>query len=330
MSEIKYDVAGIGNALVDVIADADDAFLAKENIQKGGMTLIDAARADTLYERMGEAIESSGGSCANTIAGLASLGGKGAFFGKVKNDQLGEIFVHDIKSLGAAFPATVASEGLPTGRCLILVTPDAQRSMSTFLGAAQHLTPEDIDAKVIQQSAVTYMEGYLWDQPGAKDAFLKAAKIARDAERVVSLTLSDSFCVDRFRPEFQSLVKDEVDLLFANEAEILSLYEVDDFDTALARVKQECRYAALTRSEKGAVIVANGDTYKVTADTSVKVVDTTGAGDLFAAGFLYGFARGFSPEHCGRLGAMAAAEIISHVGPRPLVSLKELAASKGL
>jgi sugar/nucleoside kinase (ribokinase family) len=330
MSELKFDVAGIGNALVDVIANTDDAFLAAEGIQKGGMTLIDAERADTLYGRMGEAIESSGGSCANTIAGLASLGGKGAFFGKVKKDQLGEVFIHDIKTLGAAFPASVATDGAPTGRCLVLVTPDAQRSMSTFLGAAQLLTPDDIDGEVIKASAVTYMEGYLWDQPGAKEAFLKAAKIAHEAGRIVSLTLSDSFCVDRFRPEFQKLVKEEVDLLFANEAEILSLYEVATFDEALERVKAECKYAALTRSEKGAVIVWNGEVTEVPAAAVSKVVDTTGAGDLFAAGFLYGFARELTPEHCGKLGAMAAAEVISHYGPRPMVSLKELAASNGL
>ena len=330
MSQLKYDVAGIGNALVDVIANADDTFLNSENIQKGGMTLIDAERADTLYGRMGEAIESSGGSCANTIAGLASLGGRGAFFGKVKEDQLGQVFIHDITTLGVAFPASVATNGAPTGRCLVLVTPDAQRSMSTYLGAAQNLTPNDIDEEVIKASAITYMEGYLWDQPGAKDAFLKAAKVAREAGRIVSLTLSDSFCVDRFRPEFQKLVKEEVDLLFANEAEILSLYEVSSFEEALEHVRKDCKFAALTRSELGAVIVANGDVHKVAAEKVSKVVDTTGAGDLFAAGFLYGLARGYKPDHCGRLGVMAAAEIISHYGPRPMVSLKELAAERGL
>lgn len=330
MSQLKFDVAGIGNALVDVIANADDAFLKSEDIQKGGMTLIDAERADALYGRMGEAIESSGGSCANTIAGIASLGGKGAFFGKVKDDQLGQVFIHDIKALGAEFPASVASDGAPTGRCLVLVTPDAQRSMSTFLGAAQNLTPADIDEEVIKASAITYMEGYLWDQPSAKDAFLKAAKVAREAGRIVSLTLSDSFCVDRFRPEFLKLVKEEVDLLFANEAEILSLYEVDNFEEALERVRKDCKFAALTRSELGAVIVANGDVHMVAAEKVGKVVDTTGAGDLFAAGFLYGLARGYKPDHCGRLGVMAAAEIISHYGPRPMVPLKELAAERGL
>ena len=330
MSELKFDVAGIGNALVDVIANADDAFLAAQSIQKGGMTLIDAARADALYGAMGEAIESSGGSCANTIAGLASLGGKGAFFGKVKNDQLGDVFVHDITALGAAFPSKIAADGAPTGRCLVLVTPDAERSMSTFLGAAQNLTPDDIDADVIKASAVTYMEGYLWDQQGAKDAFLKAAKISREAGRVVSLTLSDSFCVDRFRAEFRNLVKNEIDLLFANESELLSLYETTSFDDALAQLRKECKHAAVTRSADGALILSNGDVHKVAADKIDKLVDTTGAGDLFAAGFLYGFARQMNPFKCGQYGAMAAAEIISHYGPRPLVSLKELAAQKGL
>ncbi len=330
MTETKFDVAGIGNALVDVIADSDDRFLIANGIEKGGMTLIDAARADELYGRMGQAIEMSGGSCANTIAGLASLGGRGAFFGKVKNDQLGAVFAHDIKSLGVHFPAPSAEDGPPTGRCLILVTPDAQRSMNTYLGAAQNLGPDDIDPAIIEAAAVTYMEGYLWDQPGAKEAFLKAASIARKAGRLVSLTLSDSFCVARYRDEFRRLVRDEVDLLFANEAEILSLYEVDLFDEALARVKAECKFAALTRSEAGAVIVADGEVHVVDADKVAKVVDTTGAGDLFAAGFLYGLARGHSPVHSARLGAMAAAEVISHYGPRPQVSLAKLAKSRGL
>ena len=330
MTDTKYDVAGIGNALVDVIADADDKFLIANGIEKGGMTLIDTARADELYGRMGQAIEMSGGSCANTIAGLASLGGRGAFFGKVRNDQLGQVFVHDIRSLGVAFPTPLAEDGPPTGRCLILVTPDAQRSMNTYLGAAQGLTGDDIDPAVIEASAITYMEGYLWDEPGAKDAFLKAAAIARKAGRIVSLTLSDSFCVARYRDEFRKLVKNEVDLLFANEAEILSLYEVDLFDEALAQVKAECKFAALTRSEAGAVIVADGEVHVVDADKVGQVVDTTGAGDLFASGFLYGLARGHSPVHSARLGAMAAAEVISHYGPRPQVSLAQLAKEKGL
>ncbi len=313
-----------------MISNADDAFLTANGIEKGGMTLIDAERADALYAKMAPGVESSGGSCANTIAGLASLGGKGAFFGKVRNDQLGEVFVHDIKSLGVAFPASLAEDGAPTGRCLIAVTPDAQRSMSTFLGAAQKLTPDDIDADTIKAAAVTYMEGYLWDEPSAKDAFLKAAKIAHEAGRLVSLTLSDSFCVDRFRDEFRRLARDEVDLLFANEAEILSLYQTDIFDEALQQVRKDCKFAALTRSEQGSVIVANGEVHVVDAENIDKVVDTTGAGDLFAAGFLYGLTRGKDPVTCGRLGALAAAEVISHYGPRPQVSLAKLAKEQGL
>jgi sugar/nucleoside kinase (ribokinase family) len=330
MTEIKYDVAGIGNALVDVISNADDDFLTANGIEKGGMTLIDGLRADELYGKMSAAVEMSGGSCANTIAGLASLGGKGAFFGKVRQDQLGEVFIHDIKSLGVHFPAKPATSGAPTGRCLIIVTPDAQRSMSTFLGAAQKLTADDIDAETIRAAAVTYMEGYLWDEPGAKEAFLKAAKIAHEAGRLVSLTLSDSFCVSRYRDEFRRLAKEEVDLLFANEAEILSLYETDIFDEALQQVRKDCKFAALTRSEQGSVIVADGEVHVVDAEKVSKVVDTTGAGDLFAAGFLYGLTRGKDPVTCGRLGALAAAEVISHYGPRPLVSLAELAKAKGL
>ncbi|MEX1154262.1 adenosine kinase [Parvibaculum sp.] len=330
MTDLKYDVAGIGNALVDVIADADEKFLIANGIEKGSMTLIDDKRADDLYGRMGQAVEMSGGSCANTIAGLASLGGKGAFFGKVRRDQLGDVFMHDIKALGIDFPAQPATSGAPTGRCLILVTPDAQRSMNTFLGAAQKLGPDDIDEATIRAAAVTYMEGYLWDQPDAKQAFLKAAKIAHDAGRLVSLTLSDSFCVDRYRDEFRRLAKDEVDLLFANEAEILSLYETDVFDEALQKVRADCKFAALTRSAAGAVIVADGEVHVVDAVRIAKVVDTTGAGDLFAAGFLYGLTRGKGPVDCGRLGAMAAAEVISHYGPRPQVSLAKLAKEKGL
>ncbi len=272
MADLKYDVAGIGNALVDVIANADDKFLTANGIEKGGMTLIDAARADELYGKMAASIEMSGGSCANTIAGLASLGGKGAFFGKVRGDQLGEVFIHDIKSLGVAFPASQASDGAPTGRCLIIVTPDAQRSMSTFLGAAQKLGPDDIDPETIKAAAVTYMEGYLWDEPGAKEAFLKAAKIAHEAGRLVSLTLSDSFCVDRFRDEFRRLARDEVDLLFANEAEILSLYETDVFDDALQQVRKDCKFAALTRSEQGSVIVADGEVHVVDAEPVSRAV----------------------------------------------------------
>lgn len=330
MTDLRYDVAGIGNAIVDVIAEADDAFLIANGIVKGGMSLIDDDRAAELYGKMGQAIEISGGSCANTIAGIASLGGKGAFFGKVRNDQLGDVFAHDIRSLGVRFDCLPAVAGPSTARCLIAVTPDGQRSMSTYLGAAQALSPADLDLDIIAAAAITYMEGYLWDPVEAKEAFLLAAKTAREAGRLVSLSLSDSFCVGRYRDEFRRLAKDEVDLLFANESEILSLYEVDVFDEALTRVKADCKFAALTRSEAGSVIVANGEVHVIDAEKVARVVDTTGAGDLYAAGFLYGLSRGKDPVTCGRLGSMAAAEAISHYGARPLKSLADLAREKGL
>lgn len=330
MSGLKFDVAGIGNAIVDVLAHADDAFLAANGIEKGGMTLIDAARATELYGRMGSGIEISGGSCANTIAGLASLGGRGAFFGKVASDQLGEVFAHDIRATGVHFPTAPAKEGPPTARCLILVTPDAQRSMNTFLGAAQNLTVKDLDDQVIAASAITYMEGYLWDPPLAKEAFLHAAKVAHGAGRKVALTLSDAFCVARYRDEFRQLIQNEVDILFANEAEICSLYEVEQFDEALPKALAECKLAAITRSEKGSVVIADRSAEAVAAEKVAKVVDTTGAGDLYAAGFLFGLARGRKPVDCARLGHLAASEVIGHFGARPEVSLKELAASRGL
>ena len=330
MTDLKFDVAGIGNAIVDVIAHADDDFLTANGIEKGAMTLIDAERAETLYSKMGQSTEVSGGSCANTIAGLASLGGKAAFFGKVRKDQLGDVFTHDIRSLGVHFTSEPAADGDPTARCLILVTPDAQRSMNTYLGAAQNLSVSDIDPEAIKASAITYMEGYLWDPPKAKEAFLEAAKIAHSADRLVSLTLSDSFCVDRYRDEFRKLAKEEVDLLFANEAEILSLYETDVFDEALQKVLKDCKFAAITRSEAGSVVVANGEVHVADADKVSKVVDTTGAGDQYAGGFLYGLSRGKSPVECARLGHMAAAEVISHVGPRPEVKLSDLAKERGL
>lgn len=330
MSQLKFDVAGIGNAIVDIIADASDEFLIANGIQKGGMTLIDEARADELYARMGPAVEVSGGSCANTIAGIASLGGKGLYFGKVRDDQLGDVFRHDLKAIGVHYDTPAATDGPSTARCYILVTPDAQRSMNTFLGAAGGVGPEDIDEDQVKASAITYMEGYLWDPPRAKDAFVKASEIAHKADRIVSLTLSDSFCVDRYRDEFRKLAKEEVDLLFANEAEIMSLYEVDTFDAALQAVRKDCKFAALTRSEAGSVIVADGDVHVVDAAKVDKVVDSTGAGDLYAAGFLFGLARGFAPVRCGQLGSMAAAESISHYGPRPITSLKKLADDRDL
>jgi len=330
MSEPKFDVAGIGNAIVDVLAEGTDDFLVANGVEKGSMTLIDEARASELYGKMGSGVEVSGGSCANTIAGLASLGGRGAFIGKVRDDQLGTVFTHDIRALGVAFDSAAASEGPATARCLIIVTPDAQRSMSTYLGACAGLGPDDVPEDLIKSSAITYMEGYLWDPPGAKEAFLKAASIAHSADRLVSLTLSDSFCVGRFRDEFRNLAKEEVDILFANEDEIMSLYEVDTFDAALQAVRKDCKFAALTRSEAGSVIVADGEVHVIDADKVAKVVDTTGAGDLYAAGFLYGIARGADPVICGRLASVTAAECIGHLGARPQTDLAALAKSKDL
>lgn len=320
----KYDVLGIGNAIVDVIAHADDKFLSANGLAKGAMTLIDADAAEGLYRRMGTAVESSGGSAANTISGLAALGGRGAFIGKLRNDQLGGIFAHDIRALGVAFDTPPATRGSPTARCLIFVTPDAQRTMQTFLGASASLGPDDIDADVVRSAAITYLEGYLWDPPLAKQAFEKAATIAHEAGNMVALTLSDAFCVDRHRADFLRLVEGYVDILFANEAEILSLYQVDDFDEALQHVRGHCQIAALTRSEKGSVIVAGDEVHVVDAVNVPKVVDTTGAGDLYAAGFLFGLTQGRSLHDCGRIGAVCAGEIISHYGARPEASLSEL------
>jgi sugar/nucleoside kinase (ribokinase family) len=319
-----FDVLGIGNAIVDVITRADDAFLAKHTLTKGSMMLIDEARAEALYGAMGPGIEVSGGSCGNTMAGVASFGGKGAYIGKVRNDQLGGVFGHDLRSIGVSFDTAAATSGPSTARCLILVTPDAQRTMNTYLGACTGLGPNDIDTKVVAAAQVTYVEGYLWDEPEAKKAVLKAFDTAHAAGKLVSITLSDSFCVDRYREEFRSLVRDKIDILFGNEAEIKSLYQVDSFDKALEAARKEAKIAALTRSEKGSVVIKDGETYEVPAAPVAKVVDTTGAGDLYASGFLYGFTRGKPLAECARLGGIAAAEIISHVGARPETPLKDL------
>ncbi len=324
MSSAAFDVLGIGNAIVDVISHADDAFIRKHELVKGSMMLIDEARAETLYAAMGPGVEISGGSCGNTIAGVASFGGKGAYIGKVRNDQLGTVFAHDLRATGVTFDTRQATEGPATARCLIVVTPDAQRTMNTYLGACTRLGPADIDEQQAAAAAVTYVEGYLWDPPEAKKAVLKAFDAAHAAGRKVSITLSDAFCVDRYRDEFRALVRDKVDILFANESEIKSLYQVKSFDEALAAARAENKICALTRSEKGSVIVKGGETHAVPAAPVAKVVDTTGAGDLYAAGFLFGFTRGKPLAECARLGGIAAAEIISHVGARPEAALKGL------
>lgn len=324
MTNASYDVVGIGNAIVDVIAHADDAFLEAEGLPKGAMTLIDTDQAEALYAKMAPGIEASGGSAANTMAGIASLGGSGAFFGKVRDDQLGEVFRHDIRAIGVDFDSPAATDGPPTARCLILVTPDAQRTMNTFLGACVDLGPEDVDPDTVKAAQVTYLEGYLWDPPRAKEAFIKAAEIAHGAGRKVALSLSDPFCVDRHRAEFRDLVDGHVDILFANEEEIKSLYEADSFDATLQEVRGKCEIAALTRSEKGSVIVAGDEMHVVDAEPVEKVVDTTGAGDLYAAGFLFGVTHGYGLAKAGRIAGIAAAEAISHMGARPEVSLKDL------
>lgn len=330
MPNAKYDVLGIGNAIVDVISSADDTFLAERSLKKGAMQLLDAEEAEKLYREMGPGVEASGGSAANTIAGIASLGGSTSFVGKVKRDQLGDIFKHDIRALGVHFETPMAEEGPSTARCLILVTPDAQRTMNTYLGACTTLGPDDVNADDVQNSAVTYLEGYLWDPPAAKEAFRKAMTIAHDAGQKVALTLSDAFCVERYRDEFQDLVENGVDIVFANESEICSLYQVENFDEALQRLRGKNTLAALTRSEKGSVVVCGAEVHVIDPEKVAKPLDTTGAGDQYAAGFLFGYTRGFDLARCGALGGMAAAEVISHYGARPETSLLELARTKGL
>jgi sugar/nucleoside kinase (ribokinase family) len=325
MSEADFDVVGIGNALVDVIAAVDDAFVEAHGYPHGAMTLVELDEAEAIYADMPPAQETSGGSCANTIAGLASFGASSAFIGRVRDDQLGGVYTHDLRSLGVHFEVAPATSGPATGRCLIMVTPDAQRTQCTYLGASTFIGPEDVDPGVIARAQVTYLEGYLWDQPSAKDALRKAAAAARDANRRVALTLSDPFCVDRHREEFRTLVEHEIDVLFANDVEIRSLYETDDFDTALQHVRNRCEIAALTRSELGSVVVSGDDVHLVDAAPVDRVIDTTGAGDQYAAGFLYGLTSGHDLATCGRLGSAAAAEVISHFGARPMVSLAELA-----
>src|SRR5258708_7725557 len=330
MATATLDVVGIGNAIVDVLVPADNAFLATHGLAKGTMTLIDAARADALYAVMGPGVEESGGSAGNTMAGIASLGGTGAYIGKVRNDQRGEVFRHDITAIGVRFATAPARSGPPTARSLIVVTPDAHRTMNTYLGACIDLGPEDIDHEIVEAAQVTYLEGYLFDPPRAKEAFRKAALLAHAAGRRVSLSLSDPFCVGRHRAEFRDLVTHHVDVLFANEAEICSLYETADFDAATRLVRQQCDVAALTRSERGSVVVAQDHTHVIEAAKVARVVDTTGAGDLYASGFLFGLTHGRDLATCGRLGSLCAAEAIGHFGARPAQQLAALARQAGL
>jgi sugar/nucleoside kinase (ribokinase family) len=326
----KFDVLTIGNAIVDVIAKVDNDFVAGEKLVKGSMNLIDEARAEELYAHMGPAVERSGGSAGNTAAGVASFGGKAAYFGKVKDDQLGAIYRHDMRSLGVTFDSAAAAQGPATARSFILVTPDGERTMNTYLGACVNLTTADIDETVVRNSRVTYMEGYLYDKPDAMAAFRHAATVSQDAKQLTSITLSDSFCVERHRDDFLSLIRTSIDIVFANESEIKSLYQTQNFQGAVEAVRRDCAIAVLTRSEKGCVVVRGGDIIEVPAHTVAQVVDVTGAGDLFASGFLYGYTRDMPLRRCAELGGFAAAEVISHVGARPDVDLRQHAKMAGL
>jgi sugar/nucleoside kinase (ribokinase family) len=325
MSEATYDVTAIGNAIVDVLAQAEDSFLDEQKLAKGAMSLIDSDQATALYGLMGPGVEASGGSAGNTAAGIAALGGKVAYIGKVADDQLGEVFGHDIRAIGVTFNTVPLQNSLPTARCLIFVTPDAQRTMQTFLGACTQLGPDDIDIQLVQDSKVVFIEGYLWDLPAAIEGILKAAKAAREAGRKVAFTTSDAFCVGRFRDQFLDFIRDDVDILFANESEILSLFEVEDFDTALEKARGLAEIVAVTRSEKGSVVIS-GDKTHVIPGQKVDVVDTTGAGDAYAAGFLYAYTQGRPLDVCGKLGGIVASEAISHYGARAEADLKALTA----
>ncbi|MND31099.1 putative sugar kinase YdjH [compost metagenome] len=327
----KFDVLTIGNAIVDILARCEDSFLEDNAIIKGAMNLIDAERAEFLYSKMGPAVEASGGSAGNTAAGIAGFGGKAAYFGKVAEDQLGQIFQHDIRAQGVHYQTKPDGLHPPTARSMIFVTPDGERSMNTYLGACVELGPEHVEEEVVAEAKVTYFEGYLWDPPRAKDAIREAARIAHAHGREVSMTLSDPFCVGRYRSEFLDLMTSgTVDIVFANKHELLSLYETEDFELALGKIAADCKLAAVTLSEEGAVIVRGSERVNIDAYAIDELVDTTGAGDLFASGFLYGYTQGRSLEDCGKLGCLAAAEVIQQIGPRPLVSLKEVAAEAGL
>ncbi len=320
----RFDVVGIGNALVDVIAHAGDPFLREHGLVKGSMQLVETGRAVELYHALGTAVEMSGGSAANTMCGVASLGGRAAYIGKVSDDDLGRVFAHDLNAVGVAFRPGSPEVDTPTGRSIIVVTPDAQRTMNTYLGVAELLCSDDLDEETITDSAVLYMEGYLFDRDDAKKAFRRAATVAHAAGRKVSLTLSDSFCVDRHRDDFVALVREDVDILFGNSAELRSLYEVSTLEEAIERVREECELAAVTAGKEGSFIVTAGDVIAVHPEPVHRVLDTTGAGDLYSSGFLFGYTRGWPLDECGRLGSIAAAEVISHVGPRPLVELRTL------
>ncbi len=319
-----FDVVAIGNAIVDVLSKSDEGFLQTNKINKGTMTLIESDQAEALYEKMGPATEMSGGSAANTIAAIASFGGRAGYIGKIAKDQLGSVFRHDMRAMGVTFDTPVLDSGAPTARCLILITPDAQRTMCTYLGACVWISPSDLNVQMIQNAKVTYLEGYLFDRQRAKQAFKQAGEIAHAAGRKTALTLSDPFCVERHRDEFLDLIENNINIVFANEAEITALYHTRELDKAIYQVRQHCEIAAITLGAKGSIIVTPDSTIEIPAAPVEKVVDTTGAGDLYAAGFLYGYTHGMPLERCGQLGSIAAAEIISHVGARPQTNLSDL------
>ena len=322
----SYDVVGIGNAIVDVLVQADDDLIDNFELTKGTMALVDEAQAERLYASVGPGLETSGGSAANTLAGVAQLGGRAGFIGRVRNDQLGGIFTHDIRSVGARFDTPAATEGPSTARCLILVTPDAQRTMCTYLGASVGLDPADLDLDMVAQAKVLYLEGYLWDSDEAKAAFITAAEVARAHGGEVALSLSDAFCVERHRESFQELVDGHVDILFANEMEITALYKANSFEEAADQVRGRCKLAALTRSEQGSVVLNGAGTHSVAPFQLGPLLDTTGAGDLYAAGFLHAYTQGQAVEACGRLGSLCAGQVVTQLGPRPQGSLKQLVA----
>lgn len=328
--DARFDVAAIGNAIVDIIAPADDGFLTREDLAKGAMTLVDQARATALYGRMAPGIEASGGSASNTVAGVASFGGRAALIGKVANDALGDIFAHDIRAAGAHFQTPPLVGGPATARCMINVTPDGQRTMSTFLGACVNLTVEDVDPAIIQAASIVYLEGYLFDAEDARRAFVKAASLARAAGRRIALTLSDGFVVHRHGPALLAFIEAEVDILFANEVEICALFEAETVEAAAAAIRGRVDVAAITRSEAGSIIVGRNTSIAVPADPVEAVIDTTGAGDQYAAGVLFGLAFDRPLELCARLGSLAASEVIGHYGPRPQTPLKHLAHTRGL
>jgi sugar/nucleoside kinase (ribokinase family) len=331
MTGESFDVLGLGNAIVDVIARAEEDFLTREKVYKGAMNLIDEQRAEHLYAVMGSSTIISGGSAANTVVGIAEFGAHAAYIGKIKADEVGHLFAHDLRATGVHFQTRAATHGPATARSFIFVTPDGERSMNTYLGACHNLAPEDVDEATVRASSIIYLEGYLWDPPAAKEAFIKASRVAHSAGRSVALTLSDAFCVDRYRDEFLHLMRARmVDIIFANESELKSLYQTADIATAVAALGREAILGVVTRSEQGCLIVTRNGMQAVPAFPVDRVVDTTGAGDLFAAGFLVGLARGADEVTCGRLGALAAAEIIQHVGARPQTNLKALAAENGL